>query len=214
MNVLVVGASGQIGRQLVRMLAESGKHRVTAMVRRQEQADKLLQEGIQAVNGNLLAGVEELVRLVTGFDSIVFTAGSGGSTGADMTLLIDLDGAVKMMEAAELAGVKRFVMVSAMGAHRRDRWVEQIKPYYAAKHYADRILVSTSLDYTIIRPGALLNEPGTGRIACAEDLERGAIPREDVARMIQAVLDDTRTYRRAFDLKSGDTSIEAALQQL
>jgi len=210
MNVLVIGANGQIGSRLIRLLAHEGKHQVKAMVRKQEQGDQLRAEGIEPVFANLEDRVDVLVEAIKGSDAIVFAAGSGGTTGLDKTLLIDLDGAVKTMEAAEKAGVKRYVMVSAMQAHNRENWSEAIKPYYAAKHYADRMLETTGLDYTIVRPGGLKNDPGTGRISAAENLEPGSIPRDDVAAVIAAVLEDRNTYRRAFDLISGDTPISEA----
>jgi len=210
MNVLVIGANGQIGSRLIRLLAHEGKHQVKAMVRKQEQGEQLRAEGIEPVFANLEDRVDVLVEAIKGSDAIVFAAGSGGSTGLDKTLLIDLDGAVKTMEAAEKAGVKRYVIVSAMQAHNRDNWSEAIKPYYAAKHYADRMLETTGLDYTIVRPGGLKNDPGTGRISAEENLEPGSIPRDDVAAVIAAVLEDRNTYRRAFDLTSGDTPISEA----
>ena len=108
-----------------------------------------------------------------------------------------------MMEAAEQASVRRFVMVSAIGAHHREYWSEEIKPYYAAKHYADRMLRQSSLTYTIIRPGGLTNNPGTGHIAAAENIRGGSIPREDVAKTILLSLDEENTFRRSFDLISG-----------
>ncbi|NGZ74185.1 SDR family oxidoreductase [Saccharibacillus alkalitolerans] len=210
MNVLVIGANGQIGHRLVRLLKQEGQHEVKAMVRKSEQEEELRAAGIETVLANLEDRVEALAEAMKGSEAIVFAAGSGGSTGADKTLLIDLDGAVKTMEAAERAGVKRYVMVSAMQAHNRDNWAEAIKPYYAAKHYADRMLESTGLDYTIVRPGGLKNEPGTGRISAAENLEPGSVSRDDVAAVIAALLEDRNTYRRAFDLTSGDTPIGEA----
>ena len=210
MNVLVIGANGQIGNRLVRLLKQEAQHQVKAMVRKSEQEDELRAAGIETVLANLEDRVEELAEAMQGSDVIVFTAGSGGSTGDDKTLLIDLDGAVKTMEAAEKAGIKRYIMVSAMQAHHRENWVEAIKPYYAAKHYADRMLESTGLNYTIVRPGGLKNDPGTGKIAADENLAPGSIPRDDVAAVIAALLEDRNTYRRAFDLTSGDTPIEEA----
>lgn len=149
-----------------------------------------------------------------GCDAIVFTAGSGGSTGADQTLLIDLDGAVKTVEAAELLGIKRFIMVSAFQANNRENWSEVIKPYYVAKHYADRALLNSELTYTIIRPGGLVNEPGTGHVNAAEKLERGSIAREDVAATIFAALTEEHTYKRSFDLIAGETAIPQALKMI
>lgn len=210
MNVLVIGANGQIGGRLVKLLKQEGKHQVKALVRKPEQAEELKAAGIEPVLGNLEDRVEALAEAMQGCDAIVFAAGSGGSTGLDKTLLIDLDGAVKTMEAAEQAGVKRYVIVSAMQAHNRENWSEEIKPYYAAKHYADRMLESTGLQYTIVRPGGLTNDPGTGRISAAENLEPGSISRDDVAATIAALLEDPNAYRRGFDLVAGDTPIHEA----
>lgn len=214
LKVLVVGANGQIGKQLVELLKESSEYSVKALVRTEEQLREFKQQEIEAVLGNLEGTVSELEGVVKGCDAVVFSAGSGGKTGYDKTLLIDLDGAVKMMEAAENTGVERFVMVSALQAHNRSNWNEQIKPYYVAKHYADRILVDSGLNYTIIRPGGLLSEPGTGKITVAENLERGTIPREDVARTILASLKEAQTFKKSFDLVSGETSIIDELRNL
>ncbi|HWO75598.1 MAG TPA: SDR family oxidoreductase [Bacillus sp. (in: firmicutes)] len=214
MKVLVVGANGQIGKQLVRLLKESGEYNVRTLVRTEEQVKQFEHFGVEAILGNLEGTVEQLEEAAKGCDVVVFTAGSGGQTGYDKTLLIDLDGAVKMMEAAEKAGVKRFVMVSAIQAHNRNNWNQKIKPYYVAKHYADRMLIQSNLIYTIIRPGGLVNEPGTGKVRAAENLEGGFIPREDVAKTILAVINAENAYNKSFDLVSGETPITEAIKNL
>ncbi|PTM58304.1 SDR family oxidoreductase [Desmospora activa] len=214
MKVLVVGANGQIGRHLVKFLQESEEHTVRAMVRKEEQAKTYQNTGVEAVVANLDDRVDRIAEAANGCEAIVFTAGSGGATGPDKTLLIDLDGAVKTMEAAEKAGIERFVMVSAIQAHNRENWSEKIKPYFVAKHYADRALEQSNLTYTIIRPGGLLNDAGSGKVTAAENLERATIPREDVARTIIAVLDEKHTFNRAFDLVSGNTPIAKAIKQI
>ncbi|KWW20413.1 MULTISPECIES: SDR family oxidoreductase [Peribacillus] len=212
MKVFVVGANGQIGKHLVDLLNESREHRVRAMIRKEEQRKYFEKSGIESVVVSLTGSVEEIANAAKGCDVIVFTAGSGGSTGADQTLLIDLDGAVKTIEAAENLGIKRFIMVSAFQANNRDNWNDAIKPYYVAKHYADRALLQSDLVYTIIRPGGLVNEPGTGKVTAAEGVERGSISREDVARTIVAALTEENTYKRSFDLVAGDTAISDALR--
>ncbi|RBP88304.1 uncharacterized protein YbjT (DUF2867 family) [Cytobacillus firmus] len=214
MKVLIVGANGQIGKQLVKLMKEGKKHTAKAMIRKEEQAPQFEEMGVETAVASLEGTVDELAEAAKGCDAIVFTAGSGGHTGYDKTLLIDLDGAVKTIEAAEKAGVDRFVMVSAIQANNRDKWSETIKPYYAAKHYADRILENSSLNYTIVRPGGLTDEAGTGKIKAAESLERGFIPREDVAKTLYAVLDKVNTYKRAFDLVSGEEDAETAVSNL
>ena len=214
MNVLVVGANGQIGQKIVQQIQESDEHSVVAMVRKNEQKERLEKEGVEAILANLEDSVDNLANALSGIDSIIFTAGSGGSTGADKTLLIDLDGAIKMMEAAEQAGVERFLLISAIGADNRETWSEEIKSYYVAKYYADKALERSSLNYTIIRPGALVNEPGTGKVWAGNDFEYGKIPREDVARVVVASLAAEPTYRKAFNLLSGDTNIKEAVNRL
>ncbi|WP_427179647.1 SDR family oxidoreductase [Paenibacillus sp. TC-CSREp1] len=214
MNVLVIGANGQIGKHLVEQLAQEGKHQVTAMIRKPEQADTLKKLGAQVVVGDLEGTVDDLTEVMKDQSAIVFTAGSGGSTGPDKTLLIDLDGAVKTMEAAEKQRISRYILVSAYGADQRSKWPEEIKPYYVAKHFADRALFASELNYTIIRPGGLKNEPGTGKVTVGTDLKPGSIAREDVARVIAASLQEEKTYRMAFDLVAGEQSISDALGNL
>lgn len=214
MKVFVVGANGQIGKHLVDLLKDSPDHTVRAMIRKEDQRKHFEKNGIEAAVVSLTGTVDEITNAAKGCDAIVFTAGSGGSTGADQTLLIDLDGAVKTIEAAENLGINRFIMVSAFQANNRENWNEAIKPYYVAKHYADRALLQSDLNYTIIRPGGLVNEPGTGKVTAAEELERGSIAREDVARTILASLTEENTYKRSFDLISGDTAIAEALRKI
>ncbi|RFB19301.1 SDR family oxidoreductase [Bacillus sp. HNG] len=214
MKVCVVGANGQIGKQVVKLLKESGEHTPLAMVRKQEQVAYFDNLGVETVFASIADSVSEIRKAISGCDAVVFTAGSGGHTGPDQTLLIDLDGAVKTIEAAEQSGVKRFVMISALGANQREKWNEAIRPYYVAKHYADRILEQSELTYTIVRPGGLLNEEGTGKIAVGENLTRNTIPRADVAKVIVASLTEERTFNQAFDLVSGDEPIVDALKKI
>ncbi|MEC0236714.1 SDR family oxidoreductase [Paenibacillus kribbensis] len=213
MNVLVIGANGKVGRHLVRLLGQNESHRVKAFIRNPDQAEELERLGAETVIADLEGTVSEIAAAVKGSDAIVFTAGSGGKTGADKTLLIDLDGAVKAMEAAEQAGIRRFIMVSALHAENREQWPESIKPYYVAKHYADRLLEASNLDYTILRPGGLTDEPGSGKVATGNNLGSHSISREDVAATVVAVLDEPQTYQRAIDLVSGSTPIAEAVRQ-
>lgn len=213
MNVAVVGANGQIGKQVVGFLKEDG-HTPRAIVRKEEQVQSFKKEGVEAALVDLEGTVDQITNGLKGSDAVVFTAGSGGSTGSDKTLLIDLDGAVKTLEAAKQAGIERFVIVSALQAHHRENWNDSLKPYYVAKHFADRALEDSGLTYTIIRPGGLLNEAGTGQVSAAENLERGSIPREDVARTIVASLTEESTFNKGFDLTSGSTGIEEAVKNV
>ncbi len=212
MNVLVIGANGKVGKHLVRLLGQHGAHRVKALIRKPDQAEPLERLGAETVVADLEGTVGEIAAAIQGSDAVVFTAGSGGNTGADKTLLIDLDGAVKAMEAAEQAGIRRFIMVSALHAENREQWPESIKPYYVAKHYADRLLEASNLDYTILRPGGLTDDAGTGKVATGEDLTSRTISREDVAATVVATLEEKQTYHRAIDLVSGSTPIAEAIR--
>ncbi|EIT84765.1 hypothetical protein A374_13775 [Fictibacillus macauensis ZFHKF-1] len=212
MNIFLVGANGQIGQKIVTLLSNHPDHAVTAMVRDEQQAAALQQHGVSTATANLEGTVGELANAMSGHDAVIFSAGSGGQTGSDKTLLVDLDGAVKTMEAAQQANISRFVMVSALQAHHRENWNDQLLPYYVAKHYADRMLEASALNYTIVRPGGLLNEDGTGKVAIAENLQHGSVSREDVARTILEVLHEERTFKRAFDLTAGNTPIAEALK--
>lgn len=219
MKVLVVGANGKIGKQLVNLLNESETHSVRAFVRKEEQAKELESNGIETHLGDLEGSVSDLEEAVKGTDAVVFTAGSGGSTGADKKLLIDLDGAVKVIEAAKNVGVDRFLMVSAFGADQREKWNEEIKSYYVAKYYADKELMQSGLNYTIVRPGGLTDDTSKGKVVVSDnmqltDSDDRTIPREDVAKVVFESLENEKTYRKAFDLVSGEQSIEEALDQL
>lgn len=214
MKVLVVGSNGQIGQKLITLLNENKEHTVRAMVRKKEQAKFLEKLGIETVLADLEGPVDALVQAAQGCDAVIFAAGSGGKTGDDKTLLIDLDGAGKTIEAAEQAGIQRFIMVSAIQANNRENWHDGILPYYAAKHYADKVLKSSNLNYTIVRPGILLNETGAGKVFAAENIKNGSIPREDVASTIIATLTEKNTFRKAFDLISGERSIAEALRDI
>lgn len=213
MKVFIVGANGQIGQHLIHQLRDSKEHTVRAMVRTEEQVTAFEKLGIETTLADLEGSVDDIAEAAKGCDAIVFTAGSGSHTGADKTLLIDLDGAAKTIEAAQKIGIKRFIMVSAIHAHRREKWTS-IKHYMVAKHHADKILEQSGLTYTIIRPGGLLNEPGTGKVFIAEDLEFASISREDVAKTIITALTMENTFNRSFDLVSGEDSISDALNKI
>ncbi|MDF2014699.1 SDR family oxidoreductase [Priestia megaterium] len=219
MNVLIIGANGQIGQRLVRKLQESSQHNPIAMIRKEEQLEKFEEYGVKTVLVDLEGSIDDIANVAKDTDAIVFTAGSGGHTGADKTMLIDLDGAIKSMEAAKQAGVKRFIMVSGIGVHRWHannhlEWMDSSPVYSAAKYYADVWLEKSGLDYTIIRPGDLTNDPETGKVKVADDLEHKQISREDVASVIIASLENDQTIGKAFDMINGETPIVEALRTL
>ncbi len=211
MKVLVAGANGQIGQHLVRLLAENG-HEVRAMIRSEDQAQLMRDLGGDPLVADLEGNISDSVE---GYDAAVFTAGGGPGSGDAKKETVDLGGAVKLIETAMEHGARRYVMVSAMGAADPEAGPEGMRPYLRAKARADEALRESGLDYTIIRPGSLTNEPGTGRVDAAELLgRRGKIPREDVARAIVVTLEIQSTVGKTFELLSGENPIERALKAL
>lgn len=216
MKVLVAGAHGQTARQLVKMLAEDG-HEVRGMVRKEEQMSDVQADGAEPVLVDLEeeeveGGVGEAVE---GCDAIVFAAGAGPGSGEERKETMDYGGAVKLVEAAEKRGARRYLMLSAMGAADPEGGPEGMQPYLSAKARADERLQESGLDYTIIRPGSLTDEEGTGNIDAAESLgRRGEISREDTARAFAAALEKENTYHKTFEILAGDTPIPEALKRL
>lgn len=205
MNVLVIGANGQVGRNIVKELAESN-HEATAMVRKEEQIDKLKELGASKV---VLGDLEkDFSDAFEGVDAVIFAAGSGPSTGADKTLTIDLWGSVKAAQYAQDKGVKRFVQLGSMGSNDPDAGGESMKPYLVAKRTADELLQTTNLDYTIVRPGALSDEEKSEKIEVSlegfSSMEGRSIPRADVAHILVEVLDRNNTYNKVFEVLQGD----------
>src|SRR5690625_4381791 len=166
MKVLVVGANGQIGKHLVRMIQQSDGMEARAMIRKQEQASFFEDLGAETAVVDLEDNIPAISKAADGADAVVFTAGSGVHTGKDKTLMIDLDGAVKTIEATKAAGVKRFIMISSFDTTRNaiQEANESFAPYVIAKHYADEWLKATDLDYTIIHPGLLTKDRKSTRL--------------------------------------------------
>jgi uncharacterized protein YbjT (DUF2867 family) len=127
---------------------------------------------------------------------------------------VDLGAAVKLMEAARAEGIRRYVMVSAIGSGRPERWSEAMRPYYEAKTEADERLAAAGLDHTIVRPGGLTDGPGSGRVRVGADLGSGRVARADVAEVLAAALATDATVGKAFDVLEGDTPVDAALRSL
>lgn len=213
MNVLLIGANGKVAREFIKKANEEKNVQVKAMIRKEEQKQALLELGAKEV---VIADLErDIAHAFTGVDAVVFSAGSGSHTGGDKTILVDMWGAMKSIDEAKKHGIKRFCMVSALRAKNPDEGPEAIRHYLVAKKIADDYLRNSNLDYTIIRPGILTNEAGTGRIYARETIaEVGEITRKDVAHVLFTVLDKKNTYRQSFDVIGGDIPIEEAISQI
>ena len=214
MRIVIAGGHGKIALSLERLLAARGDH-PAGLIRTPDQAADLQAAGAEAVLCDLeSASAEEIAHLLAGADALVFAAGAGGSGGIARTRAVDLAGAVRFADAAELAGIRRLVLISSMGAGRGPRpgTDPAFEAYLRAKGQADAdVTARTTLDWTILRPGRLTDEPGTGQVTLAARTGLGSIPREDVAAVIAHLLHAPKTSGLILELIAGDTSIEQAV---
>ncbi|WP_214482435.1 SDR family oxidoreductase [Bacillus sp. SM2101] len=215
MKVLVVGANGGTGRIILQLLGQSGEHDAVAMIRDDSQREDLISLG---ASSTVLADLEkEMSHAIEGCDAIIFAAGSGSKTGADKTKLVDEQGAINLIKTAERRGVNRFIMLSSVGADLPDLGpTDSMKGYLKSKGIADEYLSNSSLVYTIVRPGRLSYDEGTGHISISKKLAdySGDISREDVAKVLVECLNIQNTYGKTFEILSGQTDIIEALQNI
>jgi uncharacterized protein YbjT (DUF2867 family) len=213
MDVVIAGGHGKIGLQLGKLLAERGD-RVRGLIRKPEQADDLVEGDIEPVLCDL-EGDGDVATAVRGADAVVFAAGAGPGSGPERKRTMDYGGAVKLINAAMGEGAQRYVMVSSMGAGNPPaEGGDVFGEYLRAKAEADRALEGSGLDYTIVRPGALTDDPPTGKVTIGVELGRGQIPRADVVEVLAAVLPAPRAIGRTFEVVSGETPVEQAVAGL
>ena len=214
-RVAIIGAHGKVAQQLMRVLYDRGDDFV-GVVRNDEHADDVYRLGGEGVLVDLeSAEANTLAAAIAGCDAVVFAAGAGPGPGAERKRTVDFAGSTKSQEAAAQAGIRRFVQISAWGV---DAPVDDSDPvwkaYVEAKRDADAALRASTLDWTILRPGGLTTEEGTGSVTLGDTVPRGSIAREDVARLIAAALDEPRTIGRQWEVVGGDTPIEEAVRAL
>jgi uncharacterized protein YbjT (DUF2867 family) len=214
MRVVIAGGHGQIALLLERVLADRGDSPV-GIVRNPDHVADVEAAGAEAVVLDLeQADVAALTAVVKGADAVVFAAGGGPSSGVERKETVDKGAAVLLADAAEQAGVRRYVMVSSMGTGKADPDSQDVfQVYLRAKLAADEDLRARDLDWTVVRPGRLTDDPGAARVQVGT-LERGEIPRADVAAVLAAVLSTDSTIGSTFDLLAGHQTIDAALAGL
>ena len=212
MKILVIGASGRVGTDLVKQLL-ADNHQVIGTTR---QKEKLFDDdNYSQLDLDITAEKEVLQKQIDqDIDAVYFVAGSGGKD----VLEVDLHGAVKTMQAVEDKGIKRYIMLSTVFSLDTSKWdndgIADLKEYYICKHYADQWLINnSSLDYTIVQAGALKEREATGKITVNDD-NAGENSIADVAATLVAVLNANNTIKKVFNMHNGETAIDEAIAQL
>lgn len=213
MDILVAGGHGRVALRLLQLLAAQG-HTARGLVRSPDHAADLRAVGAVPVLGDLERDAS-LDAYTQGADAVVFAAGAGPGSGPERKRTVDLGGAVKLADAAVSTGVRRYVMVSSIGADRPESAGDAMRPYLLAKAEADDYVRASGLDATIVRPGSLTDAPGTGLVRATRELGgRGPVPREDVAAVLAHVLAAPATAGLTFELFGGETPIPDAIAAL
>ena len=217
MRVVIAGGHGKIALLLERLLTERGDQAV-GLIRNPAHVADVQQAGAEAVVCDLeAASAEDVAGLLAGADAVVFAAGAGPGSGVPRKDSVDRAASVLMADAAQRAGVRRFVQISSMGAGqppqpgRDEVWAA----YITAKSAAEADLRARDLDWTILRPGGLTDAPATGKVRlAAPPVPRGTVPRADVAAVIAALLDTPGSRHQTLELVGGDSPVAAAVQSI
>ena len=214
-NVFIVGGSGKVARHLAVQLNTRG-HQPRSMYRQAGQAQELEALGSVPVQADLLQlDVSQLAGLMAGSDVVVFSAGAGGKGGPQMTNAIDGRGLELSVAAAIAAGIRRFILLSAFPEAGRGKAVsETFENYMAVKKLADVHLAETDLGWVILRPGTLLDTPGTGKVRAGLAIAYGGIPRVDVAAALVEIIEHPEVNRIIIELTQGDMPVAQAIGQL
>ncbi|MEU3482431.1 NAD(P)H-binding protein [Streptomyces sp. NPDC033754] len=215
MRIVIAGGHGQIALRLERLLSAGG-HEVAGIIRRPEQGDDLRNAGAEPVILDLeTASVEMVAAVLQGADAAVFAAGAGPGSSVDRKDTVDRAAAVLFADAADRAGVRRYLVVSSMGADANHKGDDVFDAYLRAKGAADdAVRARTTLDWTILRPGSLTNDAGTGLVRLEAHTGRGMIPRDDVAAVLAELLDTPATAGLTLELISGSTPLSVAVKDV
>ena len=214
MRIVIAGGHGQIARQFGKLVAADG-HEAVGMVRNPAHIPDLEQDGIEAAVIDLEeTNVDALTEVVRGADAVLFAAGGGADGNAARKETVDKGAAIMLADAAEAAGVRRYVMISSMGTDGADPDSDDVfQVYLRAKKAADDDVRGRDLDWTIVRPGRLIDDVPTGRVQLGK-LERGSVTRGDVAHVLAEVFDADNTIGKTFDVLGGDVAIKRAVSNL
>ncbi|MBA3420408.1 MAG: SDR family oxidoreductase [Thermoleophilaceae bacterium] len=214
MQVAIAGGHGQIALRLTRLLHDRGDT-IRSLIRNPDHSDDIHGAGGEPVVCDLeSASDDQVAEAVGSVDAVVFAAGAGPGSGSERKETVDYGGAVKLIAAAKANGIPRYVIVSAIGADPDLEGDETFAVYMRAKGRADAELAASGLEYTIVRPGSLTDDPGTGRVEVGERLDGGSISRDDVAAVVAEALHDPAAVGRTFDLVAGKTPVDQAIASL
>jgi uncharacterized protein YbjT (DUF2867 family) len=209
--VAIAGGHGKVALRLTRRLTSRGEQ-VVALIRRPDHADDVRAAGGEPAICDLeQADAEQIAPAVAGASAVVFAAGAGAGSGPERKWTVDRDGAIKLLKAAIQANVPRYLMISAVGAEDPPRGDDVFGVYLRAKAEADAALRASDREWTIVRPGRLTDDPGTQRVRIEVEPFRGEIPRDDLAAVLDALLQSGRAARRTLYVNAGPASIEDAL---
>jgi len=207
-NILVAGANGATGKKIVDLLNKSQNYNPIAMVRKEDQQAYFKNQNIQTVLGDLENDISSI--FTNKIHRVLFAAGSAGKS----VIGVDQEGAKKLIDASKNANVKKFVMLSSMGADKPEE-ATQLQDYLKAKHNADEYLKNSGLKYSIVRPGTLTNEAPLEMIELEKKLKQhGEISRADVAQTLVQSLEDKTAPNATFEIIKGDTPILKALEKV
>jgi nucleoside-diphosphate-sugar epimerase len=211
MDVVIAGGHGQIARRLASLLTARGDT-VRGLIRNPGHAAAVHATGADPVVCDLeAAGAGAIAEAIEGADAAVFAAGAGPGSGTARKLTMDRDGAIKLLDAARAVGAKRFVIISSVGAERPPAGDEPFSVYLQAKAAADAAVAASDRAWTIVRPGRLTDEPGTGRVRVQADPFRGEVPRDDVAAVLAAVLAQPHAAGATLYVNGGEDPVDSAL---
>jgi len=210
MDIVVAGAHGNIAMLMHPLLKENG-HNVRGLIRDEDQSFDLEQAGAEPVIADLEK--DDIKDKVSEADVALFAAGAGPGSGAERKWKVDRDGAIKFMNAAKSNGIKRFIIISAIGLDK-PRGNDVFRAYQRAKAEADEALRQSGLEYVIVKPGRLTDDKGRGLVEIHENLSGGEIPREDVAKALVEVIETPELANIEFNLVTGDTPIQEAVKSL
>jgi len=214
LRIVIAGGHGQIARQFSRLVTETG-HQPVGMIRSPEHITDLEEDGAEPAMINLeTADLDEMAEIVRGADAVLFAAGGGPDGNVQRKETVDKGAAIMLADAAEAAGVRRYVMVSAMGTESADPDSDEVfQVYLRAKQAADDNVRARDLDWTIVRPGRLVDDVPTGNVQIG-DLDHGPVTRGDVAHVLAEVIEADNTIGKTFDVLNGDTPIKQAIAEL